>query len=107
MAISASIDLTEQQKEEILSLFARYLPGTKVWAYGSRVKFNARPDSDLDLVCFTTPEQSGQFYTLKEQFEESNLPFRIDLLEWNNLPDNFKENISKQHVEILIPANRR
>ena len=100
MAISASIDLTEHQLEEITSLLERYLPGTKVWAYGSRVKFSARKDSDLDLVCFTSLEQSGQFYALKEQFDESNLPFRVDLLEWNNIPDNFKENISKQHVEI-------
>lgn len=35
---------------------------------------------------------------LKEEFENSNLPFRIDLLDWHRISDFFKEIIEKEYV---------
>ncbi|GHU15357.1 hypothetical protein FACS1894163_01780 [Spirochaetia bacterium] len=37
---------------------------------------------------------------LKEAFEESNLPFRVDLLEWDGIPERFRENIKAEYVVI-------
>lgn len=54
---TCGIDLTSNQRAEVLALLNRYIPDTEVWAYGSRVKFTAKPHSDLDLVVFTSPEQ--------------------------------------------------
>jgi hypothetical protein len=34
---------------------------------------------------------------LKSAFEESNLPFSVDVLDWNAILDNFKENIKKNY----------
>ena len=101
MDISTTIDIHPHDKEILYSLLSRYLPNTTVWAYGSRAVGNALPWSDLDLVVFTKVNQEYQLSLLKEALEESNLPFRIDLLEWDWLPDDFKANIEASHTVLL------
>jgi type I restriction enzyme S subunit len=93
-----NIDLTAAQRKEITRLLKTHLPDTEVWAYGSRVKFTARPSSDLDMVAFATPEQKQAVYDLKEAFEESDLPFRVDLFIWDEVPEQFHRNIEAERV---------
>lgn len=61
-----ALDITPEQRESVLSLLHSYLPGTEVWAYGSRVKRTSRPVSDLDLVVFADPQQRARISALKE-----------------------------------------
>jgi len=100
MDISTAVDINPHDKEILCSFLSRYLPDTPVWIYGSRVTGNALPWSDLDIVVFTKADQKYQLSLLREAFEESNLSFRIDLWEWDWLPDDFKANIESSHVEI-------
>ncbi len=100
---AAAIDLTAGQRRTILDLLERYLPGTTVWAYGSRVKWTSRPQSDLDLVVFAAQERRGQIDTLREAFEESNLPFRVDLFVWDEVPTSFRRQIKREHVTLVAP----
>ena len=93
-----NIDLTVSQRKEILSLLKHYLPDTEVWAYGSRVKFTAKPSSDLDMVAFASKEQSLSVANLKEAFEESSLPFRVDFFVWDEVPEQFHKNIEAERV---------
>ncbi|MDR0598160.1 MAG: nucleotidyltransferase domain-containing protein [Treponema sp.] len=92
--------LAERDRLTLIALIERFLPRTTVWAFGSRVKGNSRPWSDLDLVVFTQAGQHAQVSLLKEALEESNLPFRVDLLEWEGLPENFKETIKAGYVPL-------
>ncbi|MBM4312519.1 MAG: restriction endonuclease subunit S [Deltaproteobacteria bacterium] len=96
-----SIDLSPSQRKTVVSLLNRYIPGITVWAYGSRVKWTSRPDSDLDLAVFAAPEQQGRISSLKEAFEESSLPFRVDVMRWDEVPDNFRKNILEQYVMLV------
>ena len=93
-----NIDLTAAQREEAAALLQRYLPNTEVWAYGSRVKFTAKPHSDLDMVACASKEQSQAVANLREAFEESYLPFRVDLFVWDEIPEEFHRNIEKERV---------
>lgn len=77
------------------------MPKVTVWAYGSRVKGNSRPASDLDLVVFSAPEHAGQVSCLREALEESGLPFRVDLFVWDDIPENFRWNIEQEHVTLV------
>ena len=65
-----------------------------------RAKWTSRPQSDLDLVVFATPEQNGQVGELREAFEESNLPFRVDLFVWAAVPEQFRKHIKRDHVVV-------
>lgn len=96
--MTAAIDITAGQRKMLLALLRRYIPGVAVWAYGSRVKWTARPNSDLDLVAFTTPEQQPLVSELKEALAESDLPFLVDFHVWNEVPERFHEIIRKEYV---------
>ncbi len=98
MGIDLHIDLTSKELKIILTLIDKYLPDTTVWAFGSRVKFKSKPESDLDIVAFIAPEQKSKYNDLKTAFDESDLPFRVDLLSWDEIPDNFKRNIEKEYA---------
>ena len=95
-----AIDLTTEQRHTLSDLLRRYIPGVAVWAYGSRVKWTARPNSDLDLVAFTTPAHRSQVSDLKDALGESNLPFLVDLHVWDDVPERFREIIRKEYVVI-------
>ena len=71
MGVNGEIDLTADQRRIGLELIERHLPGTDVWAHGSRVQWTSRPESDLDLVVFSGADQSGQMADLREAYRHS------------------------------------
>lgn len=93
MGVVSAIDIEPQQQKELLALLKCFLPNTTAWAYGSRVTWNNRHSSDLDVVVFAAVEQKKKVGYLREALEESNLPFRVDLFVWDSIPDQFKPNI--------------
>ena len=101
MGVDRPIDITADQRKTLLSLLKRHLPNTTAWVYGSRVKWTARPQSDLDLVVFATPDQERRVAELREAFEESNLPFRVDLFIWDAVPEQFRKEIEAEHVVLV------
>ena len=96
--MTKEIILPPKHLDLVLSLTRAHLPGVEVWGYGSRVRGNPRRYSDLDLVAFTEPGQSSQANDLREAFEESDLPIRVDLFLWDELPDSFHREIEKEYA---------
>ena len=101
-----TIDITPAQRKTILELLKIHIPHTQVWAYGSRVKWTSKPTSDLDLVVFAGNKQRLAISNLKEAFEDSNLPFQVDLFIWNEVPETFRRNIEAEHVVLQEEKNR-
>ena len=104
MGLEQAIDITATQRKTVLTLLQHHLPRTEAWVYGSRTKWTARPQSDLDLVVFATPEQRNRIGALREAFEESDLPFRVDLFMWDEVPEEFREEIETEHVVLVAPT---
>ena len=100
------IDIKAKDLKTLLALLQQYLPNTLVWAFGSRVKFTSKPASDLDLVAFITEKQKMSFSLLKDSLVESTLPFRVDLHDWNDIPENFRKNIEDSYLVIQDIAKR-
>ena len=101
MGVERTIDITAGQRKTILTLLERHLPGTEAWVYGSRAKWTSRPQSDLDLVVFATPAQRPGVGNLREAFEESDLPFRVDLFVCDEVPEAFQKEIEAEHVVLV------
>ena len=101
MEVTKDIDVAQNYLKLIIDLLHSHLPNTTVWAFGSRVKFTSSPESDLDLIAFIQPHQQSKLAELKEIFAESNLPFRVDIFDWNVLPDSFKKNIQTSYFELI------
>ena len=91
------LGLAAAHRATVLSLLEEQFLAVTVWAFGSRVQGTSRPHSDLDLVVFSTPEEGPRIAALREAFEESDLPFRVDLFVWEDmLPAS--ETGSLQHI---------
>ena len=95
------IDVTEAQLGEIQRILSTHVPDCEVRAFGSRVLGFAKPWSDLD-VAVVGPETLGlrQLGRLVEAFQESTLPFRVDVLDWHDVSPSFQAIIDQQYAVI-------
>ena len=100
MAVERTFDITAAERSIVRALMHWHLPRVTAWVYGSRANRTSNPRSDLDMVVFSTPEQRRHVADLREEFEESNLPFRVDLFVWDEVPESFKAQIEAHHVAI-------
>ena len=100
MADYEAIDIDPKDREVVIRILGDHVPGCEVRAYGSRVKWRARQHSDLDVAVKDTGSL-GRFAlaSLSEAFEESDLPFHVDVMDWDKIPESFhKEILSKSVV---------
>jgi predicted nucleotidyltransferase len=75
----------------------QHLPNCEVWAFGSRARRGAKPFSDLDLAIIgeTPMDDIG---ALKDALCESDLPFRVDIVEWARLDATFQRIVEAGRV---------
>ena len=102
------IDLAPHHLETVQDLLGKFVPDYEVRAYGSRVTWTANEYSDLDLVVVgesTLPQ--GTLPRLRDVFEESNLPMRVDVLDWHRIPQSFRDVIDRDHIVLGGPARLR
>ena len=82
-----------------MAILEAHVPELEVWAFGSRVTGRPRRTSDLDLVLVTeTPLPPARMADLRDAFSESDLPFKVDLVDWAATKENFREIIQKGYV---------
>ena len=94
----AGIDLSEDHRRLVLAILAAHLPqGTAAWVFGSRASGRARPFSDLDLAI-----DAGRRLTLDEvamlveAFTESDLPCKVDVVDWHGIDERFRQMITSE-----------
>ena len=98
------IDIQPDQLDIVHKILAKHVPNLEVWAFGSRVTGKARKYSDLDLAFITQePMSLGLYGDLKEDFSESDLPFRVDILDWASTSDSFRRIVERDKVVIQAP----
>lgn len=100
---ASSLQLPQRYLEMILPLLIRHLPHAEVWAYGSRVNGDCHEASDLDLVVRNPgalDETSPDLPDLKEALLESNIPIRVDVVDWARIPAAFRREIERAYVVV-------
>lgn len=95
------IAVTPAEWEIVRKILQRNLPEHSVWAFGSRVRRNHKPYSDLDLaVIGTTALTIQQLASLSEAFTESDLPWKVDIVDWANATEGFRQIIEAEKIVI-------
>jgi len=98
-----SLDLPQKYLEQVKALLCTHVPHAEVWAYGSRVTGSSHEASDLDLVLRNPQnlhEEIGALHEIMEAFSESNLPIRVDIMDWARVPESFHREIERAHVVV-------
>lgn len=84
-------------------IVAFWAPGIPAYVFGSRVSGrNFKPTSDLD-ICLkgTAPVAPRVLRQVKDAFEVSDLPMRVDVLDWHDVSPGFRAAIEDQ-LERLV-----
>ena len=89
----------------IRSILTRHIPSYEVWAFGSRVTGKARTYSDLDLcIVGEQPLDPAVAAALAEDLSESDLPYKVDLVDWARTSPSFRTIIEREKVVLLSPS---
>lgn len=80
----------------VADILEQQLPDHEVWAFGSRARHSAKRYSDLDLVVISDePLPLQQLARVNAEFSDSDLPWRVDLLDWATTGETFRNQISQ------------
>ena len=86
---------------EVQHILATEIPALDVWAFGSRARRTAKPNSDLDLAIISPqPLSLTQLANLTHAFESSNMTIRVDLVDWSSISEAFRHIVLNDKVVV-------
>lgn len=95
------IELDANSWVEVCRILGEQAPHLEVWAFGSRARHTAKRYSDLDLALITeTPLPLAVMTDIQSAFEASDLPIRVDLVDWATTSEAFRQIIAQDKVVV-------
>ena len=94
------IALPAEHRPLVLNILRANLPqSTKIWVFGSRATGRARRYSDLDLAIDAGRRLSlDELAQLTEAFSDSDLPYKVDIIDWHNIDARWRQTILTERV---------
>jgi uncharacterized protein len=104
--MTPEIDIRPEDHKIVLSILRAYLPATaSVFVFGSRAVGRTKRASDLDLaIDVGGPLSQTQASNLAEAFEESDLPYKVDIVDLCQVTETFKDLIGKDMKALGLTA---
>lgn len=103
------IHMEPRHLEIVRRILETLAPEYEVRAFGSRVSGrNLKPFSDLDLVIMTdSPLPPGRMTALVDAFSESNLPIKVDVVDWATTSEEFRRIIEREYAVVRSLAEEQ
>ncbi len=90
---------------EVRRILNELVPEYAVWAFGSRVGGAAKPYSDLDIAIITNEPLSLAIKAdLSEAFAESDLVFKVDVVDWASTSGSFRRIVEAGKIVLQTGA---
>jgi uncharacterized protein len=85
---------------QIKAIFMRALGGKPcaVYLFGSRATGAAQPASDFDVAVLANEDISRELSTARDMLEESNIPFKVDVVDLRLVTPAFRHAAQNQGV---------
>jgi len=98
--VNRAIDLRPIDREVVASVIAAHLPaGATVLVFGSRAVGRVRRASDLDLAIDAgRPLRLDEEAALAVAFEDSALPFTVDVVDLHAVSERFREIVRRDGI---------
>lgn len=95
------LNISQDEQVILEDIIKEHIPQAKVWVFGSRAKGTATYRSDLDLA-IDNGASLGLPLTAKLRFafSESKLPYFVDIVDWQEASEEFKELITKDRMPL-------
>ena len=102
------IDLDVKTRQQVQRILNQYLPEAEVRLVGSRARRGAKRQADIDLLVMRSkPLLPRERALLNTAFEESDIPFKVDLLDWELLTIAFRLRLLKGGAPLLCRPARQ
>jgi len=96
------MDLQPEHHRILCDILAAHLPGHEVRIFGSRATGTAKPHSDVDLVIMGVEQLPiTTMRILRDAFDDSDLPFQVDLVEWAGTSEEFRKIIETTAIPLI------
>ena len=97
------IHITEKDKTALIAILQRFVPKASIYVFGSRATgIRLKPFSDLDLAIDNhQPLQLHEELDIKEALDESNIPYRVDIIDLKTIDPGFLKIIEKDITLLL------
>ena len=101
-ALTSPVDIRPDHLAIVRNILRAHLPtGFNVWVFGSRANWTTKDSSDLDLaVEGPTRLDHKTMGAIEVAFEESNLPYTVDVVDLNAVSHAFKRIVEEQRVAL-------
>ena len=101
------VDVRPDHLEIVQGILREYLPeGVKVWVFGSRANWTTKDSSDLDLALEGENALSYKLLgVLKDAFEDSSLPYTVDVVDFHRISESFRPIVESQRVPLPQEGN--
>ena len=87
------------------AILRTHVSDCEVWAFGSRVNPPSKPASDLDLAVIAATElPTRRLALLAYSFEDSDLPIKVDVIDWHSASPAFRARIAERHAILQQPG---
>jgi predicted nucleotidyltransferase len=95
------INLSSDYLTIVKEILHQFVPNNEVWAFGSRVTGTAKQYSDLDITIISDqPLDFGALGNIRDAFSESDLPFKVDVVDWATTSIEFRKIIKNEYQVI-------
>lgn len=99
-------DIRPDHIDMVRQILQQHVPHAQVWVFGSRAKWTARDTSDLDLCISANAALSfEQMGALREAFENSNLPYKVDVVDWATTSEALRAIIDQSKVPLPMAGD--
>jgi predicted nucleotidyltransferase len=99
------ITISAAEWKIVIEILRRFAAGQEVWAYGSRARGErVKKHSDLDLAIDGSPLSLAALSAIREAFDGSSLPFKVDVVDAASLDAAFRGRIEVDKI-VLLPAD--
>ena len=98
--MTTAIDIRADHLEIVQDILSEHLPpDVKVWVFGSRANWTTKDSSDLDLALEGTGKVDRKVKgELMDAFEDSDLPYTVDIVDMNQVSDSFRQIVDVQKI---------
>ena len=95
------IAITDTERQLIHDIIVNRLPRCQVIAFGSRIKGTHVPASDLDIAIIANDDVKVPVWDIREDFMESDIPFKVDVLDYRAVSKAFQK-IINNNFEVIF-----
>lgn len=98
--------LSQKSLSEVIGVFRNYMEIDEAKLFGSRAIGNFKNGSDIDIAILGDAISLSLILKLKNDFEESSLPYFVDIVNYNSISNpELKRHIDQNGITLYVKSD--